>query len=173
MPDIERELKLLAEYNIDCVIIGGVAARAHGSSYETSDLDICYARDQENLTKLADALRSVDARLRGAPKDIPFRLDGETLRRGLNFTFETNPGALGIFGEVRGVGGYLECLEGSVQIRMFGFDFNIISLDKLILAKRIAGSAKDMVMLPELEAILEYESMGKSAGETTHNHHDA
>jgi len=104
--------------------------------------------------------------------DIPFRLDSETLRRGLNFTFETNPGALGIFGEVRGIGGYRECLEGSVRVRMFGFDFNIISLDKLIQAKRTAGRAKDMVMPPELEAILEYKRMGQSAGPTTDDDND-
>jgi len=58
MPDIERELKLLGEHNIDCVIIGGIAARAHGSSHETSDLDVCYARDPDNLNKLAVALHN-------------------------------------------------------------------------------------------------------------------
>jgi hypothetical protein len=85
MLDIERELKLLAEYKIDCVVIGGIAARAHGSSHETNDLGLCYARDSENLNKIAAALVSVHASLRGALKDIPFRLDAETLRRGLNF----------------------------------------------------------------------------------------
>ena len=149
-----------------------VAASAYGSSYETPDLDVCYNRDQENLTKLADALRSLNARPCGTPVDIPFRLDAETLRHGLNFKFETNLGALGILGEVRGIGGYRECLEGSVRVRMFEFDFNILSLHKLILAKRTAGRPKDMAVLPELEAILEFESMGKSAGETTHDHND-
>ena len=63
MPDIERELRLLAEHKIDCIVIGGIAARAHGSSHETSDLDVCYARDPENLNRLAVALQSVHATL--------------------------------------------------------------------------------------------------------------
>src|SRR5439155_8167484 len=88
MLDIERELTLLAEHKIDFVIIGGIAARAHGSSHETNDLDVCYARDRENLNRLAASLGSVHATLRGAPKDIPFRLDAETLHRGLEAILE-------------------------------------------------------------------------------------
>jgi predicted nucleotidyltransferase len=157
MLDIEREIKLLAENSIDFVIIGGVAARAHGSSHETSDLYVCYARDPANLDKLAKALLSVHAILRGAPKGIPFLLDAETLRRGLNFTFETDIGALDLLGEVRGVGQYHECVENCVHSVMFGLRVNVLSLENLILAKRTAGRTKDLMMLPELEAILEYE----------------
>jgi hypothetical protein len=40
---------------------------------------------------------------------------------------------------------------------MLGHTFNILSLDKLVVAKRTAGRPKDLAMLPELEAILEYE----------------
>jgi len=157
MPEIERGLKLLAEYKVDCVIVGGVAAGAHGSSQGTSDVDACYARDSENLKRLAEALRSVHASLRGAPKEIPFILDDETLRRGLNFTFETDIGDLDLLGEVRGVGTYSECLENSILINLFGHRFQVLSLEKLITAKRTAGRTKDLLALPELEAILEYE----------------
>ena len=165
MLDIERELRLLADYQIDCVIIGGIAARAHGSSHETNDLDICYARDPENLVRLAAALISVHAGLRGAPKNIPFRLDAESLRRGLNFTFDTDLGPLDLLGEVRGVGFYQQCLEDSIRIQMFGDTFSIIALDKLIIAKRTAGRVKDLAILAELEAILEYERANNSPSE--------
>ena len=157
MPEIERGLRLLAEHKVDCVIVGGVAAGAHGSSQGTVDVDVCYARDTENLKRLAEALRSVNATLRGAPKGIPFLLDDETLRRGLNFTFETDIGDLDILGEVRGVGRYAECLENSAQIEVFEHRFHVLSLEKLIDSKRAAGRTKDLLVLPELEAILEYE----------------
>ena len=163
MLDIERELRLLAEHKIDFVIIGGIAARAHGSFRETSDLDVCYARDRENLYRLAASLRSVHATLRGAPKDIPFRLDAETLHRGLNFTFETDIGPLDLLGEVRGVGRYDECLENCVSIEMFGHVFKVVALEKLIIAKRTAGRPKDLMILPELEAILEYQKLQDGA----------
>jgi len=163
MLDIARELRLLAEHKIDFVIIGGIAARAHGSSHETNDLDVCYARDRENLNRLAEALRSVHATLRGAPRNLPFRLDAETLHHGLNFTFETDIGALDLLGEVRGVGGYRECLENCVSIEMFENAFKVVALEKLIIAKRTAGRPKDLMMLPELEAILEYQRNQEAA----------
>jgi hypothetical protein len=40
---------------------------------------------------------------------------------------------------------------------MFGHKFNVLSLEKLVTAKRTAGRTKDLLALPELEAILEYE----------------
>src|SRR5262245_14633820 len=116
MAEIAQGLKLFADFNVECVIVGGVAAGARGSSQLTFDVDICYARDSENLTRLAAALHSVKATLRGAPPDLPFLLDAETLRRGLNFTFDTSIGKIDILGEVQGVGSYTDCFEGSTEI---------------------------------------------------------
>lgn len=155
MKDVERQIRLVGEFQIQCVLVGGVAATVHGSSIPTTDLDICYSRDNENLTKVVTALRSVNATLRGAPKDIPFILDEETLRRGLNFTFDTNVGKLDLLGEVRGVGVYAECVENADEAEIFGYRHLVLSLEKLIDAKRTAGRAKDLLALPELESILE------------------
>ncbi len=156
MDEIEKGLRLLAEYQVNCVVVGGVAAWANGSSQATFDVYVCYARDVSNLTRLIHALQSVKATLRGAPKDIPFILDEETLRRGLNFTFETDVGDIDLLGEVKGVGTYADCLENSEVVEIFGYPFRVISLGKLIDAKRAAGRMKDLMALPELEAILEY-----------------
>ncbi len=46
---IEEPLRLLGEHAVECVIIGGVAATLDGSTILTNDLDICYARNAENL----------------------------------------------------------------------------------------------------------------------------
>jgi hypothetical protein len=89
---IEAPLRLLGEYHVKCVIVGGVAAAIHGSILLTNDLDVCYARDSANLEQLVAALQSVHARLRNVPEGLPFILDSETLKRGLNFTFATSSG---------------------------------------------------------------------------------
>jgi hypothetical protein len=152
---IEAPLRLLAEYKVDCVIVGGIAAVLHGSMLLTSDVDVCYARDSRNLKRLSEALQSVNARLRNAPEGLPFILDAETLKRGLNFTFSTDIGDLDLLGEVRGIGVYKDVLDGSLTFELFGYQFTVIDIGKLIVAKRAAGRPKDLVALPELEAIQE------------------
>jgi hypothetical protein len=152
---IEKQTRLLGKFNVECVVVGGVAASAHGSSIPTIDLDVCYARNLTNLEKLVGALQSVHARLRGAPENIPFILDAETIRKGLNFTFVTDIGALDLLGEVRGVGYYEDVLAGSVTYELFGYRFPVIDIAKLIIAKKAAGRPKDLIVIPELEAIQE------------------
>jgi len=141
------------------VIIGGVAATLFGSAQLTNDLDVCYARNSKNLEKLANALQSVKAHLRGAPDSVPFLLDSENFRQGLNFTFSTDIGSLDLLGEVRGVGGYDDVLAGSVTYELFGYRFPVIEIGKLILAKRAAGRPKDLIVIPELEAIQERQAI--------------
>jgi hypothetical protein len=152
---IEAPLKLLGRLEVSVVIVGGAAASLLGSAQLTNDLDVCYARNPPNLEKLATALQSVHARLRGAPDNLPFILDAETLRKGLNFTFVTEIGTLDLLGEVRGVGFYEEVLAGSVMYELFGYKFPVIEIGKLIIAKRAAGRPKDLILIPELEAIQE------------------
>ncbi len=161
MKDAEKQLLLLGAYRVECVIVGGVAATLHGSSLVTRDLDVCYRRSSENLTRLVQALSSVAAKLRGAPEGLPFRLDEETLRRGLNFTFKTDIGDVDLLGELMGVGDYAEASENSDVMELFGFQFQVLSLPKLFISKRAAGRPKDLLAIPELEAILE---VNKAAG---------
>ena len=152
---IERQVQLLGTSHVEAVIVGGVTATLHGSEFPTTDLDVCYARGAENLQRLATALRSVNARLRNAPEGPPFILDAETLKRGLNFTFTTDIGSLDLLGEVRGLGYYADVLPGSLIFELFGYRFPVVDLSKLIVAKRTAGRAKDMIVVAELEAIRE------------------
>ena len=55
MIDFEKTLTLLSDAGVRFVIVGGLAVTIHGSAYVTFDLDICYARDGENLACLASA----------------------------------------------------------------------------------------------------------------------
>lgn len=150
---IERQVKLLGSFEVELIVIGGVAATLHGSEFPTTDLDVCYLRNPENLEKLAKALQSVHARLRNAPENLPFILDAETLDKGLNFTFATDIGSLDLLGEVRGLGYYGDVLPGALIFELFGYRFPVVEINKLIVAKRTAGRPKDLIMATELEAI--------------------
>ena len=86
MIDFEKIIGVLVSGGVEFVIVGGAAARAHGSARLTEDLDIVYARGPENIKRLANALQPLQPRLRGADENLPLVLDEETIRKGLNFT---------------------------------------------------------------------------------------
>ncbi len=155
MIDFEQALTALAEARVRFVIVGGLAVTIHGSSYVTLDLDFCYARDRENLSRLAQALGPYRPRLRGAPAGLPFRFDEDTLRTGLNFTLTTDVGDIDLMGDVVGVGDYAAALAASERVELFGATFDVLTLDALIASKRAAGRPKDLLVLPELEALRE------------------
>ena len=153
--NFQRLIALLAEARVEFVVIGGLAATVHGSAYVTQDVDICYNRSPENIERLCKALEVVRPRLRGVPSDLPFRLDPPTIRAGLNFTLDTDLGALDLLGEVSPFGEYNEVVKSSEMAELFGLQVPVLSLEALIQAKRAAGRRKDLLLLPELEALLE------------------
>lgn len=155
MIDLERTIRLLSDSEVEFVIVGGIAGSIHGSTQATFDLDLCYARDQVNLARLAEALSPFHPQLRGAPPGLPFVWDVETLKRGLNFTLRTDLGDLDLLGEISGVGFFEQVRAASVRVKLFDIECAVLSLDGLIAAKRAAGRAKDMLVLPELEALRE------------------
>ncbi|HEY2921385.1 MAG TPA: nucleotidyltransferase [Candidatus Binatia bacterium] len=153
--NVEKLLKALYDQEVEFIIIGGAAAVLHGSAYVTGDLDICYSREKENLKKLATALAPFSPSLRGAPIDLPFRLDADSLNSGLNFTLTTDLGDLDILGEVTGLGLYPAVLTFSEELEIFGIRCKVLTLEGLITSKRAVSRAKDLLLLPELEALLE------------------
>jgi predicted nucleotidyltransferase len=160
---VESLLKELHKLEVEFIIIGGMAAVAHGSAYLTGDLDLCYSRKKKNLQKLGEALAPFHPRLRGAPPDLPFSLDTHTLRSGLNFTLTTDFGNLDILGEVSGLGGYGEALSFSEEVELYGMRCGVLTLEGLIKTKRAAGRAKDLMLLSELEALLEIRKSQKKS----------
>jgi predicted nucleotidyltransferase len=155
MIDFPGLLRALAEEGVDYIIVGGAAATAHGAARLTQDLDVVYARSAENLGRIVRALAPHEPYLRGAPAGLPFRLDPETLRRGLNFTLTSKLGDVDLLGEVVGGGGYEALLPHTIEIELFGLRCRCLDLDKLIDVKRAAGRPKDFEALAELEAIRE------------------
>ncbi|MBK7708267.1 MAG: hypothetical protein IPN69_16625 [Acidobacteria bacterium] len=155
MIQLETALRSLVEAEVEFVVVGGVAITAHGSAYLTQDLDFCYSRTKENLRKLVVALSGFSPKLRGLRANLPFTFDLAVLRNGTNFTFVTEIGDIDMLGEVAGVGNYEVVLMNSEEKQLFGFPVRVLTIDALIKAKRAAGRTKDLLVLPELEALRE------------------
>ena len=155
MTDFERAIYLLCDTDVDFVIIGGVSASLHGSAYITRDLDIWFERSRSNVKRLADALAAVHPRPAGFPADLPFVFDPAALNNSTILTLETDIGAIDLLGEVAGAGSYAEAKADAVVKEAFGKRVPILNLRRLIASKRAIGRAKDLLLIPELEALLE------------------
>lgn len=149
------QLGVLARHRVRFVLIGGFAGKLWGSPTVTTDIDICYARDTKNLDALAGALRELGALLRGAPADLPFRLDGRTLGAGDHFTFITRLGELDCLGTPQGSSGFAELDRNATGFDLEGLTVRVVSLDDLIRMKRAAGRPKDRIEVEVLGALRE------------------
>lgn len=155
MTQLEQLLAALSDAGVEFIIVGGVAARAHGSSRLTDDIDVSYARTPANLARVVNALAPFTPYLRGAPLGLPFDWSVGTLRAGLNFTLTTTVGAIDLLGEITGGGHYDDLLPHALTITIFGRDVQLLDLPWLIRVKRAAGRPKDLEVIAELEALQE------------------
>lgn len=150
-------LRSLIAHDVRFVVVGGLAAQAHGSPSLTSDLDVCYARDALNLQRLAAVLEELRAVRRGLPVDAPRMppLDARTLRAGGLFTLTTVAGDFDILADPDPGFDYDQLLTTAVSTTVAGLPVLVASIDALIAMKRAAGRPKDRVELEILGALRE------------------
>lgn len=164
----DRILLVLAQHEVDFVVIGGIAAIAHGSQQLTFDLDILYEQSRENRERLADALRALDAKIWIAPDSTPpnprrlrpwqieahdaaLRIDADLLGRWANHHFVTPLGILDCMVTVPGAPPYDDTRQRAMEaplddpVRVL-----IVDLDDLIAMKRAVGRTKDLQAVEEL-----------------------
>lgn len=158
----EAILRGLTESRIAFVVVGGVAAAAHGATRLTNDIDVCYdALDSENVRALGSLLHQWKAYPRGVETGLPFIMDAKTLRGAPMLTLTSSEGDVDVMDRISGIGDYKAVRAHSEEIGAFGVRFRIIDLPSLIKAKRAAGRPRDFEHLPELEAILALRKRGR------------
>lgn len=160
-----RLLRALHDGGVRFILVGGVAARAHGSARVTQDLDVSYDRSETNLERIVAALRPHEPYLRGAPRGLPFQWSVATLRAGLNFTLTTRVGDIDLLGEIVGGGTYHDLVNHTITVTIFGRETKLLDLPWLIRVKRAAGRPKDLEVIAELEALQE-EAGGARTNDT-------
>jgi len=82
--DPDRVLATLDRHDVEYLLVGGLAARAHGAQRKTADIDCVPNTTAENLARMAGVLVELNARLRvGGMSDeeasrLPITIDAET-----------------------------------------------------------------------------------------------
>jgi hypothetical protein len=153
----EEIIRRLVDAGIGFVVIGGLAAQAHGSTSITRDLDVCIPRDLATLERVAKVLRDIAAVRRGLPVDAPPMppLDARTLRAASLFTLDTAYGPFDLLTNPDPGFDYETLRRSALSTDLLGMPLLFASLDDLIAMKRAAGRPKDRVELEILGALRE------------------
>lgn len=149
--------RVLAEHDVDYVLIGGLAAVLHGSSAMTNDADIFPARTEENLTGLAAALGELGARLRvqSTPDGVPFDPHPALLATMTAVNLTTSCGDLDLTFAPAGLDDYQGVRDRSEVFVLDGRRVRVATLADIIRSKEAAGRPKDRATLPILYALRE------------------
>lgn len=155
MKELTRITKVLALGRVEFVIAGGLGTLMHGSALMTRDVDVACRMDPDNLLRLLDALKDLNPIHRMTPEKLPFTRE-QAERGGLkNLYLSTDMGQLDCLGEIKGIGGFPECLAQSQVISLDDLRIHVLTIDALITAKRAMGRPRDLHAVLELEAIRE------------------
>ena len=148
---------------VEFVLIGGIAAQAHGSPSLTADLDIVPSWDRDNLRKVALLLAEIAAVRHGVPEDSPPlpQLDERTLLAGAVFTLTTRFGRFDLLANPDPGLDFDALMRSAVEYELLGHRLHVASLDDLIAMKRAAGRPKDRVELEILGALREEIDRGQ------------
>lgn len=160
-PNYERLLRLLADANVNMIVIGAVAMNMRDADFVTQDLDVCYQQSPQNAERICRALAPICQILRSAFTDTIDLL--ATNPRGGNF--KTDLGDIDLLVEVAGLGNYDTVSQYATLVTLEDITMQALTLDGLIKAKEAAGRSKDLVHLITLRALKEMEDQEADAEE--------
>jgi hypothetical protein len=151
-------LDVLARHEVDFILVGGFAARVHGSPLLTNDVDIVPSADSENLGRLSAALTELDAKVRAEGVELlPFPHTAESLADARIWNLTTKYGDLDITFTPSGTQGYDDLRRDAVDVELRGTRVLLASLADIVRSKGAAGRDKDRRALPVLRELLARE----------------
>ena len=149
-------LRTLMAYKVDFVLIGGLAARLHGSPTVTNDLDVCHDRSPANLKRVARALGEMEASLRlpDPAERVDVSIDERLLAATQNLTLSTEFGSLDLLARPAGTDGYEDLIRDAMTLELErSLAVAVASVDDLIRMKRASGRPKDLIEVEILTAL--------------------
>ena len=141
-PNFKEFLRLLKEYNVRYLLIGGYAVGYHGYARATEDMDIWVAIHPDNAQKIVTVLKVFGFDLPELKPEL-FLREKQIIRMGIP------PVKLEIGTSISGVD-FDECYQGRVVDELDGVEVNLIDLENLKKNKKASGRLKDLADLEKL-----------------------
>ena len=150
-------MRRLANEKVEFVLVGGMAAVAHGSAVVTEDADVCIRFDLDTLTRVFAAVRGTNPRQRMHPDRPPLGDDPAHFVGSKNLYLACDGGVLDLLGEVLAVGDYEAAARTAVSMNLGDFTCPVLGLEQLIACKRALGRRKDLQVVEELEWVRDHK----------------
>jgi hypothetical protein len=137
-PHYKELLRLLNEFQVEYLIVGGFAVMKYGEPRYTKDLDIWVHNSPENSVRVVEALAKFGA---------PLEHDGITAQTftGAQVVYQIGiaPVRIDLLTEITGVE-FAEAWKKRVGSSFFGVPVHFLSLDDLMANKRALGRPNDL-----------------------------
>lgn len=146
---------MLVKYEVDFIVVGGIAAALRGAPMSTFDLDLLHSRSPANLDRLLKALGSLEAyyRFQAEKRLKPGRSHLSSAGHQL---LATRFGPLDLLGTIGKGHSYEDLLPDSKEMKIApGLGVRVLTLEKLIQTKEETADEKDKAALPLLRRALE------------------
>ena len=153
--DAERIFAVLDTHKVEYVVIGGIAVQVYGHVRMTNDVDLIPEPTPQNLKRLADALKELEARVLN-PGSEHLAIDAQMLPRAVLWQLATRHGDIDILHDAPGAAPFPRLRQRALQIMLGDRQIPIASRDDLIKMKRAAGRPID---LSDVAALTEPEHL--------------
>lgn len=152
--DAQRILEQLARHRVEFVLVGGLAAQTHGNTRMTDDVDVIPQPDPQNLGRLAEALRALEARVLN-PGNEDLEIDAAMLPRATIWQLATPHGDIDVLREAPGAAPYDELRERALVIALDDIHVPVAGRDDLIRMKLARGRPVDQA---DVAALIDAEA---------------
>jgi len=149
----DRLLQRLVDAGVEFVLVGGVAANLHGSSYMTRDLDVVAPLTSQNCDRILRALGDLEPRFYQAHGKPRVTRTASELAEFHNLYLDTTLGRIDLLGSLPPVGDFDRVLARSIEVDLGSLRCHLVALDDLIAVKAHVGRPKDKAVELELRAI--------------------
>lgn len=151
--DFRGILRVLLAHRVEFIVVGGLSATLQGVPLVTFDIDILRRRTPENIARLLDALRKLEAHTYFDPRKL---VPNESHLSGPgHLLLATKFGRCDVLGSIDEDVSYEDVLDQTVTIVLDEMQIRVLELSRLIKAKEFAGRPKDLAVLPVLRATLD------------------